>query len=70
MVQRIGVRVEYTVHRFAEGNKIKNKNERREMTRDAVFVGWVDTGIDWCYDWHQRTLNCAYYTTLAKPDNA
>ena len=47
MVQRIGVRVEYTVHRLAEGNKIKIKNERREMTRDAVFVGWVDTGIDW-----------------------
>ena len=30
MVQRIGVRVEYTVHRLAEGNKIKIKtNEER-----------------------------------------
>ena len=34
MVQRIGVRVEYTVHRLAEGNKIKIKTneERRHVT--------------------------------------
>ena len=21
------------------------------------FVGWVDTGIDWCCGWHQRTIS-------------
>ena len=25
------------------------------------FVGWVDTGIAWRYDWHQRTINRAYH---------
>ena len=51
----------------------QKKNERREMARDAVwrggggvdsvdgFLGWVDSGIDWCYDWHQRTINRAYH---------
>ena len=57
MVQRIGVRVEYKVHRLAEGNKKQKKNERRVTPYDGGgvdsvdgFVGLVDTGIDWCYD--------------------
>ena len=25
------------------------------------FVGWVETGIAWLYDWHQRTINRAYH---------
>ena len=25
------------------------------------FDGWMDTGIAWRYDWHQRTINRAYH---------
>ena len=32
------------------------------------FVGWVDTGIDWCYDGTKEPLIAP--TTLAKPANA
>ena len=32
------------------------------------FDGWVDAGIAWLYDWHQRTINRAY--PLAKTANA
>ena len=60
----------------------QKKNERREMARDAIwlgggvysvdgFVGWVDTGIDSWYDLHQRTINRAYhFYIIAKPANA
>ena len=35
------------------------------------FVGWVDTGIDSWYDWHQRTINRAHhFYIIAKPANA
>ena len=72
MVQRIGVRVEYKVHRLAENNKNKRKTneEKWHVTPydggggvDSVdgFVGWVDTGIASLYDWHQRTINRAYH---------
>ena len=42
MVQRIGVRVEYTVHRLAEGNtiKIKTNEERRHVTL-YYWGGWT-----------------------------
>ena len=56
----------------------QQKNERREMARDAVwwggidsvdgFVGWVDTGIYWCYDGAKEPSIAP--TTLAKPANA
>ena len=62
----------------------QKKNEWRELARDALwlgggggvdcvdgFVGWVDTGIDSWYDWHQRTINRAYhFYIIAKPANA
>ena len=86
MVQRcqcIEVRVEYKVHKLAECNKNKRKTneERWRVTPydwgggqvDSVdgFVGWVDTGIDSWYDWHQRTINRAYhFYIIAKPANA
>ena len=25
------------------------------------FDGWMDTGIAWRYDWHQRTTNRDYH---------
>ena len=25
------------------------------------FDGWMDTGIAWRYDWHQRPINRAYH---------
>ena len=42
MVQRIGVRVEYKVHRLAEGNKIKLKtNEERWHVTPYSWGGWT-----------------------------
>ena len=41
MVQRIGVRVEYKVHRLAEGNNIKIKtNEERWHVTPYSWGGW------------------------------
>ena len=74
MVQRIGVRVEYKVHRLAE---CKKKNERREMARDAVCRGSTLSTVSWG-GWTLALIGAVIGTnepsivpiSLAKPANA